>query len=175
MKNGIAAKTNMFFSGTELDSATTVVLRMDGVVLYSNVANATHIGALVAGSWQALKQLSSVVLPDNGCEFRLGFDTTSSGVYVLPFKIGQEEYYFAVLYKDVVNPAQLKNRARILVKSLCKFLLESECDLEEIDHCEVKEKKVDSLAQKVEDERKSYLFNEITDDEMNQLFSTVGC
>ncbi|MFT6631586.1 MAG: hypothetical protein ACJAS4_001537 [Bacteriovoracaceae bacterium] len=135
-----------------------VVMRHDGINVYSNCEDqfeASSIGALVAGLWQAAESLSSLLKKnDEFFEFRLGFDTSSEGLYVLPFTIMKSTYYVCAIYSESNNPAKLKRNLRLLKDSLEVFL--SEFSLDE------------------EANRKGYLFNEISDSEMDNLFSFGG-
>lgn len=135
-----------------------VVMRHDGINVYSNCNDqfeASSIGALVSGLWQAAESLSSLLKNTNEFyEFRLGFDTTSDGLYVLPLTIMDSTYYICAIYKDTNNPAKLKRNLRLLNNSLELFLSEFSLDAEE--------------------NRKGYLFTDISDSEMDNLFSFGG-
>lgn len=139
-----------------------VVLRGDGIDLYSNIEDkfeTSSICALVAGLWQAAKSLSSFISTNNDFfEFRLGFDTSSSGLYVLPFNFRENEYYICAIYKESDNPALLKRHLRLLKQNLETFLSAIEF--------EPKVNKSTSI------QREGYLFNNITDEEMDKLFSS---
>mgnify|MGYP000353386217 CR=1 FL=1 len=80
------------------------VIRHDGIDLYTNVENkleASSIGALVSGLWQAAQSLSKLIADQTDFfEFRLAFDTSSSGLYVLPFSINGSDYYICAIYTD---------------------------------------------------------------------------
>jgi len=135
-----------------------VVIRADGINIYSNLDNvleASSIGALVGGLWQAASSLSSMLKKSNEfMEFRLGFDTTSDGVYVLPFEIMNSPYYVCAIYSEASNPGKLKRNLRRLKENLEVYLSEFSLDTEK--------------------NRKGYLFTEITDSEMDQLFAFGG-
>ena len=106
--------------------------------------------------WQAAQSLSSLLKKeDNFYEFRLGFDTTETGLYILPFKLKGNDYYISAIYNDVDNPARLKRNLRLLKENLEIYLTSVES--------------ADSNDEaKVSNE---YLFDNITDDEMDNLFS----
>ena len=135
-----------------------VVLRHDGINVYSNMPDqfeAASIGALVSGVWQAAESLSSMLKQQNEFfDFRLGFDTSSDGLYVLPFTILDQTYYLCAIYRDSNNPAKLKRNIRLLKENLELFLSEFSFDTEK--------------------NREGYLFQNITDDEMNNLFGIGG-
>lgn len=149
-----------FFDENDYDKIANrlVVIRHDGINIYSNVDNqfeASSIGALVSGLWQAAESLSSLLKNNNEFfEFRLGFDTSSDGLYVLPFTIMDSTYYICAIYNDSNNPAKLKRNLRLLKENLEVFLSEFSFDTEA--------------------NRKGYLFSDISDDEMDQLFGLGG-
>lgn len=131
------------------------VVRNDGVVVYANTDNFNEshsIGALVGGLWQAAEALNSLVSNDTDIfDFRLSFDTSAQGIYVLPFILNSNTYYICAIYKDVNNPALLKNNLRNLKTTLSYYL--------------------DDIAVTPVVERDGYLFKDISDEEMNNLFN----
>ena len=66
------------------------VTREDGITIYDSVQNqtTTSVSALVSGVWQASEALMDLVHPNQDVmEFRLGFDTSSQGIYLFPFSL----------------------------------------------------------------------------------------
>ncbi len=136
-----------------------VVMRRDGIPLYSNNQNNfenSSIGALVSGLWQAAESLSSYITrqDEHFFDFRLSFDTSSDGLFVLPFQVKEQTYYLCSIYQDVDNPAKLKNQLKSIKSGLEVYLSEFSFSSEE--------------------NRKGYLFDEISDDEMDNLFAFGG-
>ena len=133
------------------------VIRYDGICVYSNVKDdfeSASICALVSGLWQAAKSLNSLVgANQNFYNYRLGFDTTENGLYVLPFKFKEEEYFICGIYKDTANPAKLKRNLRLLKENLEVFMQAIAADY-----------KADKR------DRSGYLFTDISDSEMDSLF-----
>ena len=133
----------------------TAVVRNDGIVLYSNSDNfseSSSIGALVGGLWQAAQSLSSIVSDKSDVlDFRLSFDTSNQGIYILPFNINKKDFYICAIYDDVNNPALLKRHLRNLKDNLSDYLLE--------------------CCSQNDDIKQDFLFDNITDEEMNNLFS----
>lgn len=131
------------------------VVRADGITIYSNNPKGNDsysVGALVGGLWQAAEALTSFTKKVNDVfEFRLSFDTTDSGIYVIPLKINNGTYMVSALYTEVLNPAHLKQKLRNLCNSLELFLN-------------------DSISIQ-EQQRSDYLFNDISDKEMDNLFN----
>ncbi len=138
------------------------LIRQDGVILYQNKksksADAHSIGALLSGVWQASHALTSF-LPDSKksteIDFRLSFDTSSEGIYIVPVDIKIEKFFLGLIYSNEVNPGQVKAKIRDMGLSLSEFLL-----MEKI------ETKKNSATKKNE-----LLFDDITDAEMDRLFS----
>jgi len=150
---------NEYLSDGALDRFSVFVCRQDGVILYKkdgiglSVSHAS-VGALLGGVWQAASTLASF-LPENEKReiFRLSFDTSSTGVYILPFQMKKEDFYLGLLYNDEMNPGFIKNRLRDLMMRL-------EDHLSEISE-ETKE-------------QKELLFENITDDEIEAIFASTG-
>lgn len=162
----ITALVKEFFVENEFNliSDKVAVIRNDGTVLYSNSLNsleASNIGALASGIWQAAQSLSSLVNKDLPYEdYRLAFDTTSDGIYLLPAALGERTCYLCCIFKDQLNPGKLKQNMRNI-----SFLLEAYVREESL-----------AFSQQEDSTAKSqgYLFENITDEEMNQLFGVAG-
>jgi hypothetical protein len=146
----------------DLQNLSIFLCRNDGVIIFSQSGlssslDESAIGALIAGVWQAAGALTSFI-PSAGIEdfFRLSFDTSSRGVYVLPVKaIDGREYYFGSIYYDAVNPGLLKSKFRSLRDDLEGFV-------STLTICGDKE------------DKSTFLFDNITDNAMDQLFSFAG-
>ncbi|MCO4755344.1 MAG: roadblock/LC7 domain-containing protein [Bacteriovoracaceae bacterium] len=138
------------------------LVRNDGTVMYANSLNSlesSNIGALASGIWQAAQSLSSLVnkdAPQSG--YRLSFDTSSEGIYLLPLTLDNIDCYFCCIFKDQINPAKLKQNMRNI-----GFLLETYIRDESLNFKRPKP----SIEQ-------GYLFKNITDQEMDQLFGFTG-
>ncbi len=133
------------------------VCRNDGILLYSNEKKISQndqksMGALVSGVWQAAEALSTF-LPNykNEDVYRLGFDTSSQGIYVLPLNIKQSTYYLGVIFYDEVNPGMIKSQIRNFGQKFINYI-----ENKTYHNNEVKE---------------DFLFKDITDHEIDQLFS----
>lgn len=140
------------------------LVRPDGVPIYHHSSfaediNEASVGALLGGVWQAAKALSSFIPNENSSEaFRLSFDTSSKGVYILPVTVGVDEYFLGIIYFNEVNPGLVKSRLRNFVSSFNNYVEQSLINITP----EVSEEII------VRDES---LFKNITDDEMDNLFS----
>jgi len=139
------------------------ITRPDGHIIFKRTSGAqksdSSIGALIAGLWQASQALSSIISKnDDSFSYRLSYDTSSNGVYVLPISHGQELYCVGVVFNQVVNPGALKNYLRDLQARLQRYL-ESRPTIR--DKAQVFSK----------EENEKFLFNDLTDAEVDQLFN----
>jgi len=138
------------------DNESIVLLRSDGIALYSKIAHekldANTIGALTSGLWQAASTLGAQCVKSSAREFRLSFDTSGSGIYVLPIKFNEEELYLCALYDNLINPALFKRNLQIIASSLEETL-------------KGPQKKMNAKS------REEFLFDQISDEEMDSLFN----
>ena len=111
---------------------------------------------MIGGLWQAAKALSLFIPGERRKEdvFRLSLDASSKGVFVFPLSLNGEDYSIALIFNDTVNPSLLKNKLRLLKNYL------KDCEKELIVE---EEKKSGDLGQR--------LFQDITEEEMDALFS----
>lgn len=136
------------------------VTREDGITIYDSVQDNTtnSVAALVSGVWQASEALMNMVTKqDQEMEFRLGFDTSSQGIYLFPFALSGKRYFLGAIYNDCLNPGQLK-RQIAMIKEEMHILFEAE-----------------PLPKKsIVTTRQGYLFQDISDEEIDRLFSLGG-
>jgi hypothetical protein len=161
-----------FFESCEIDEKINrfsfFMIRSDGVVLYhnNNLANSlskSSIGALLSGVWQASKALSEFIPKEEAKEgYRLSFDTSSQGIYIVPISTEIDELYLGLIYHDEVNPGFIKNKMREMASSFAEFL-----NQELKDH-----KAKQELTNNVFD-KNDYLFADISDAEMDRLFAFI--
>lgn len=136
--------------------------RADGVLVYhknglGDQVEHDSVGALLGGIWQAAEALIQFLPKSKKAEdYRLSFDTSSRGVFIQPIVLKDETYYLGLLYDDELNPAMVKSKMRILAMNFKKYLEQ-----------ELKDKKEENYSQSVE----NYLFKDISDAEMDRLFS----
>src|SRR5690606_38514668 len=124
------------------------------ITIYDSVQDETTspVSALVSGVWQASEALMGLVGKiDNLFEYRLGFDTSSEGIYLFSFEIGGKNYCCGAIYKDCLNPGLLKRQVMLL-----------KADLEQVQL---------SKAAASPEQREGFLFSDITDEEMDNLFT----
>lgn len=137
------------------------VCREDGISVYDFVSDSTRaqVSALVAGMWQASEALVKLIdESQDAYDFRLGFDTSSSGVFLLPFNHSGKKYFLGALYSESLNPGVLKHQLTQVREELSALLFQSEPKRDEV-----------SL-----EERNGYLFTDITDEEIDRLFGVHG-
>ncbi|HLT22628.1 MAG TPA: hypothetical protein VKZ84_04265 [Bacteriovoracaceae bacterium] len=134
------------------------VTRNDGITIYDSTEDETtsSVSALVSGVWQASEALMGLVGKNNNLfDYRLGFDTSSEGIYLFSFEFDGKSYCCGAIYKDCLNPGLLKRQVMML-----------KSDLETID--------VPFKKNKDTSKRDGFLFTDITDEEMDNLFTLGG-
>jgi hypothetical protein len=166
--NNIPKYVETFFKSCEIDEKLNrysfFLIRYDGVVLYhnNNLGNSlskSSIGALLGGVWQAARALADFIPKEESKEgYRLSFDTSSQGVYIVPITVGAEELYLGLIYHDEVNPGFIKNKMREMATSFGEFL-------------EQELKESFGKNQVRSNENNDFLFGDITDTEMDRLFA----
>lgn len=137
------------------------VCREDGISVFDFESDSTRaqVSALVAGMWQASEALVNLIdKSQDSYDFRLGFDTSSSGVFLLPFSHNQKKYFLGALYTESLNPGVLKHQVTQVREELVSLLEKTEPKKDEI----------------LETERNGYLFKDITDEEIDRLFGLHG-
>jgi hypothetical protein len=134
------------------------VTREDGITIYDTVQNqtTTSVSALVSGVWQASEALMGIAHPgQNVMEFRLGFDTSSQGIYLFPFSLSGNRYFLGAIYHDCTNPGQLKRQVTLIKEEMDRLF-----SSEPVNKPQTKSSN-----------REGFLFQEISDDEIDRLFS----
>ncbi len=161
-----------FFKSCGIDSKINrlsfFMIRYDGVILHhNNTIESSHskssIGALLSGVWQASKALADFIPAQKRDEgFRLSFDTSDRGVYIVPINNELEELYLGLIYHDEINPGLIKNKMREMAASFSEFLAQ------ELIKNEPNFKKTKG------NDQSDFLFGEISDAEMDRLFAFVS-
>lgn len=131
------------------------IYRDDGINIFTkDEKNKSTIGALVAGVWQASSELSKNVKIESDKEFQFNFYNSNSGVYLISICANSNQYIIGTSYENEINPGKLKLELRRFAKNIEAFIT-----------------KFKNVETKV---RTEYLFNEISDHEIDAMFSTVG-
>ena len=137
--------------------------RADGVLLFTHLADSladeeqNSLGVLLASAWQASQAMTTYFSSAQADDFRYSFATADRGIYLLSFPWRGEAYFLATLYQKQDNPGAVKLLLRSMAQRLREFL--------------------GTLAGLAETTKPTAaglekpLFNDITDDEMNQLFA----
>lgn len=134
------------------------VTRNDGITIYDSTEDETtsSVSALVSGVWQASEALMGLVGKNNDLfEYRLGFDTSSEGIYLFSFEMNGKSYCCGAIYKDCLNPGFLKRQVMMLKSDL-----------------ETTQMPVKPTGPT--EQRDGFLFSDITDEEMDGLFTLGG-
>lgn len=135
--------------------------REDGITVYDTVQDPTtnSVAALVSGVWQASEALMGIVrTQSDGMEFRLGFDTSSEGVILFPVELEGKRYFLGAIFRDCLSPGQLKRKLS-LIKTEMENLFPRLASVK---------KQSPSIG------RDGYLFQDISDEEIDRLFGVRG-
>jgi predicted regulator of Ras-like GTPase activity (Roadblock/LC7/MglB family) len=158
-------KFNHEVNNLKLSGNSYFILREDGVLIHhhgsSNLSfDPNSISALMAGAWQAASTLADQLEAEkkNSEEFRMSFDNSSCGVYILPVTIDEREYFLGTIYNNTVNPGALKSKLRTLAKKVADGSVVSTKGHRDT---------TDNTA------KGEYLFKNISDDEISAIFSKV--
>lgn len=158
MDNKFIEKIEIFFGQNQIkDGVTLSFVREDGIILYSNFPNelqAKSIGALVAGVWQAARSLASFTCEKDEEDFTLSYNTSSDGIVTYPISYDQKTYFLCGIYQEELNPAVIKQKLKLLQGKLLDFLIDN----------------IEAGSQI----REGFLFDDISDDEMDGLFTVMG-
>lgn len=137
------------------------VTREDGITIYDSVQDSTtsSVAALVSGMWQASEALMGLVHKNQEpMDFRLGFDTSSHGITLFPLKLSGKKYFMGAIYENCLNPAQLKRQVSLIKSEIVSAVPEKS----------VPQKKIELKG------REGFLFQDISDEEIDRLFSLGG-
>lgn len=138
------------------------VTREDGITVYDSVQDKTtsSVAALVSGVWQASEALMGMVSQNQDVmDFRLGFDTSAQGIYLAPFNLDGKRYFLGAIYKNCLNPGQLKRHIALIKEEMDRIFAASPV---------VVKRPTTQVA------REGFLFKEITDEEIDRLFAVGG-
>lgn len=132
------------------------VVRSDGLIVWDAKPDSQTqaLGALCSGVWDASKAMALTAGQKSVSGFRLVFDSTDHGVLILPVEGVEQEIFLAAIYERCLNPALLKHQVHNLGLKLAAHVR----SLPRV-----------SPIQKVT-KREGYLFNDISDEEMDRLF-----
>ncbi len=132
------------------------VVRSDGLIVWDAKPDfqTQALGALCSGVWDASKAMALTAGQKSVSGFRLVFDSTDHGVLIIPIEDIGQDIFLAAIYERCLNPALLKRQVHNLGLKLAAHVR----SLPRV-----------STSQKVT-KREGYLFNEISDEEMDRLF-----
>ena len=136
------------------------VTREDGITIYDSIQNntTTSVAALVSGVWQASEALMGLVYKQSDVmDFRLGFDTSAQGIFLFPFSLSGKRYFLGAIYNECLNPGQLKRQIALIKEEMERLFINEP----------IPKKNVVS-------KRQDFLFQDISDAEIDRLFSLGG-
>jgi len=125
-----------------------LICRRDGMILFTTEKNPDPtLGALACGLWQASHELKKNNFPTENALFKLSFESSSSGVLFNEIP-DQNDFFLITLYKQAVNPGFIKAKLRTLV--------------------------VDISGYSFIDKSSKFLFSDLSDREIDNLFAFAG-
>lgn len=145
-----------------LKDAAIIVTRRDGVPLYAykgysakwSVATAS---ALVGGMWQAAETLTQFIPLNEKEDFRFSYETSTRGVFIVELSGKFDSLYLTYMYYDQENPAKMKSRIRAIQTKLSSYI----------------ENNFEKISTNTKNNEDVFLFSNLTDDEMDNLFAGV--
>jgi len=146
------------------------VTREDGITIYDTVQDqtTTSVAALVSGVWHASEAMMGLVKSgQDAMEFRLGFDTSSQGIYLFPFSLKGKRYFLGAIYSDCVNPGQLKRQVAMIKEEMDRTFESTQPAPKVI-------KKENNKVNNLVPTREGFLFADISDAEIDKLFAVNG-
>lgn len=159
MKRGIEKLIKKHFPLTS-GSYFFYVFGEEGIPVYSNSNSDDNqsIGVLVSGSMKALEHLVQISgLPsqkNQDEEFRFSYATSDTGLLINDFKVEDRNYFFVTKFTKEKNPGKLRSKIRLLIFDLATISLPK------------------SKVEKNKDTKQ--LFTNITDKEVDNMFSSLG-
>lgn len=142
-----------------LEKLSIIISRSDGIILSSlNVdsSKAQSIAALSAGVWQASEAVSLAQGASLSGDPSLSFASSDTGFYICPISMKNEQIYLCAMYSNVINPAVLKHKLKLVKKEFENLFSQVVNTRNE------------------NNERDNFLFEEISDEEVDQLFTGLG-
>lgn len=129
------------------------IIRNDGLLMASNSTkeDMQSTAALATGIWQAAE--ATYEDKNSVGECSLSFATTDTGLFLLPLEDSKRSFYLCCRYEGELNPGHLKQK----LKNHRNILLET----------------LSELTEEIENTRSEYLFPDLTDQEINKIFSAV--
>ena len=159
---------DLYIDNSSLGKVDFFLFREDGIPIYSSKKSQAHsIGALVCGLWQASGALMENFQEVSEDAFRLGFDSSDCGLYVLSFCTTGKRYLVSAQFYKCLNPGLLKSKLRKLKEAIKK---EVSVNLEEVNPEMVANKNNATKKRRVHGK----LFEEVSDEEVENLFHSLG-
>ena len=151
-------KLNLIFDkiGTDIRDQDITISRRDGIIVFTNRVASDSEAVVTSGLWQAAMQLHKMSrLSGSTEEFKLSFDSSDKGIVIRSFMLKESLYYISMVYDKVLNPGLMKKKFESYITEL-----KAQMAMFEIPRSiDVKEDK--------------FLFNKITDKEIEAAFSRI--
>lgn len=151
-------KLNLIFdkAGDDLRDQHISISRHDGIIVFTNKISSDADAVVTASLWQAATQLhKSSQLSASTEKFKLSFDSHDQGILIRSFTLKNSLFYISMVYDEVMNPGLLKKKFEDYIKELKTQMAMFE------------------VARPVEVKRDKFLFNKITDKEIEAAFSRI--
>jgi hypothetical protein len=151
-------KLNLIFdkAGNDLRDHHITISRYDGIVVFTNKTSSDTEAVVTASLWQAAIQLHKTSKIKGSTEsFKLCFDSNDQGTIIRSFTLKGSPFYITMSYQETMNPGLLKKKFADFIKELKTQMAMLE------------------VAQPVEVKRDKFLFNKITDKEIEAAFSRI--
>ena len=148
------------------ESSTVFIIREDGLILWASGnrdQQSSTYGVLMGAAWKAAQAMvelnpgSSSLSSNDLC--RLSFDTSDAGIYIVPTTFLRATLFIGMLFQNEVNPGLRKNQLRNFSRQLSSWQTNG---------------REGATVVKTLDTPPARLFHDISDSEIDQLFSTVG-
>ncbi len=140
-----------------LESISILALSVEGQVLGHLGKKLSHnkmqsMGALLVGLWQASDTLTDLIENKDDEDLKLSFQSSSSGYYLLSPGHNNPKVFWAFIFEGVINPGKIKVLSQKLRDHMDEVVyLSGNAGNESVE-----------------------LFNNVTDEEMDKLFSFAG-
>lgn len=139
-----------FLNEHQLSNHHVIFCLRDGTAVWSNFQGNSksniELIALTIGAISATEQIAKILVRDQSEDFLMSFASSGNGVFAIPgLSKDRVELYIIVIFRNVINPGQIK----LKLKKLMDFCSENYV---------------------LKKEHGKALFENITDDEIEQMF-----
>lgn len=146
--------------GEKLGNHKLVVSRHDGTVVFTNKSSHDTEAVMASSLWQSaleLKKLSKI--QGNHQNFQIDFHNSDSGIIMKSFSVNGSEFNLTMTYEEVLNPGKLK-------KEFNDFYKELKIQIFTLN-------KMDFDKENNNNSQGSFLFDKLTDSEIDDAFARI--